>query len=294
MSNELYESRVDGLSLAFRGKVRDVYDLGETLLIVATDRLSAFDVVLPTPIPEKGRVLTALSRFWFERTRRLVPNHLLDVRVEDVVPAAWVERLAPRSQIVCKAKPLPVEAIVRGYLAGSGWLEYQQTGGVSGVPLPTGLREADRLPEPIFTPSTKAPQGQHDQNISFGEAEELLGADIAARVRDLSPAVYRAGTEWAESCGIIIADTKLEFGYADGRLILIDEVLTPDSSRFWPRDHYAPGTSPPSFDKQYVRDYLSGIGWNKQPPAPDLPPDVVRRTSEKYCEALRRLTQPAA
>jgi len=294
MSNELYESRVDGLSLAFRGKVRDVYDLGETLLIVATDRLSAFDVVLPTPIPEKGRVLTALSRFWFERTRRLVPNHLLDVRVEDVVPAAWVERLAPRSQIVCKAKPLPVEAIVRGYLAGSGWLEYQQTGGVSGVPLPTGLREADRLPEPIFTPSTKAPQGQHDQNISFGEAEELLGADIAARVRDLSLAVYRAGTEWAESCGIIIADTKLEFGYADGRLILIDEVLTPDSSRFWPRDHYAPGTSPPSFDKQYVRDYLSGIGWNKQPPAPDLPPDVVRRTSEKYCEALRRLTQPAA
>ena len=294
MSNELYESRVDGLSLAFRGKVRDVYDLGETLLIVATDRLSAFDVVLPTPIPEKGRVLTALSRFWFERTRRLVPNHLLDVRVEDVVPAAWVERLAPRSQIVCKAKPLPVEAIVRGYLAGSGWLEYQQTGGVSGVPLPTGLREADRLPEPIFTPSTKAPQGQHDQNISFGEAEELLGADIAARVRDLSLAVYRAGTEWAERCGIIIADTKLEFGYADGRLILIDEVLTPDSSRFWPRDQYTPGTSPPSFDKQYVRDYLSGIGWNKQPPAPDLPPDVVRRTSEKYCEALRRLTQPAA
>ena len=294
MSSVLYESHAAGLTLAFRGKVRDVYDLGEALLIVATDRLSAFDVVLPTPIPEKGRVLTALSRFWFERTRRLVPNHLLDVRIEDVVPAAWVERLAPRSQIVCKAEPLPVEAIVRGYLAGSGWLEYQQTGGVSGVPLPTGLREADRLPEPIFTPSTKAPQGQHDQNISFGEAEELLGADIAARVRDLSLAVYRAGTEWAESCGIIIADTKLEFGYADGRLILIDEVLTPDSSRFWPRDHYAPGTSPPSFDKQYVRDYLSGIGWNKQPPAPDLPPDVVRRTSEKYCEALRRLTQPAA
>ena len=294
MSSVLYESHAAGLTLAFRGKVRDVYDLGEALLIVATDRLSAFDVVLPTPIPEKGRVLTALSRFWFERTRRLVPNHLLDLRIEDVVPAAWVERLAPRSQIVCKAEPLPVEAIVRGYLAGSGWLEYQQTGGVSGVPLPTGLREADRLPEPIFTPSTKAPQGQHDQNISFGEAEELLGADIAARVRDLSLAVYRAGTEWAESCGIMIADTKLEFGYADGRLILIDEVLTPDSSRFWPRDQYTPGTSPPSFDKQYVRDYLSGIGWNKQPPAPDLPPDVVRRTSEKYCEALRRLTQPAA
>ena len=294
MSSVLYESHAAGLTLAFRGKVRDVYDLGEALLIVATDRLSAFDVVLPTPIPEKGRVLTALSRFWFERTRRLVPNHLLDVRIEDVVPAAWVERLAPRSQIVCKAKPLPVEAIVRGYLAGSGWLEYQRTGGVSGVPLPAGLREADRLPEPIFTPSTKAPQGQHDQNISFGEAEELLGADIAARVRDLSLAVYRAGTEWAERCGIIIADTKLEFGYADGRLILIDEVLTPDSSRFWPRDQYTPGTSPPSFDKQYVRDYLSGIGWNKQPPAPDLPPDVVRRTSEKYCEALRRLTQPAA
>jgi len=294
MSSVLYESHAAGLTLAFRGKVRDVYDLGEALLIVATDRLSAFDVVLPTPIPEKGRVLTALSRFWFERTRRLVPNHLLDLRIEDVVPAAWVERLAPRSQIVCKAEPLPVEAIVRGYLAGSGWLEYQRTGGVSGVPLPAGLREADRLPEPIFTPSTKAPQGQHDQNISFGEAEELLGAGLAARERNLSLAVYRAGTEWAESGGIIIADTKLEFGYADGRLILIDEVLTPDSSRFWPRDQYTPGTSPPSFDKQYVRDYLSGIGWNKQPPAPDLPPDVVRRTSEKYCEALRRLTQPAA
>lgn len=294
MSNVLHESQVDALTLAFRGKVRDVYDLGDALLIVATDRLSAFDVVFPTPIPEKGRVLTALSRFWFERTRSLVPNHLLDTRIEDVVPAAWVERLAPRSQIVCKAKPLPVEAIVRGYLAGSGWLEYQKTGSVSGVPLPAGLREADRLPEPIFTPSTKAPQGEHDQNISFSEVKELLGADAAAQVRDLSLAVYRAGTEWAEKCGIIIADTKLEFGYVDGRLILIDEVLTPDSSRFWPRDQYAPGTSPPSFDKQYVRDYLTGIGWNKQPPAPELPAEVVRRTSEKYCEALRRLTDPAA
>ncbi len=224
----------------------------------------------------------------------LVPNHLLDVRIEDVVPAAWVERLALRSQIVCKAKPLPVEAIVRGYLAGSSWLEYRRTGTVCGVSLPAGLPEADRLPEPIFTPSTKAPRGQHDQNISFAEAEELLGADVAAQVRDLSRAVYQAGAEWAEKCGIIIADTKLEFGYYDGSIILIDEVLTPDSSRFWPRDQYAPGTSSPSLDKQYVRDYLTSIGWNKQPPAPKLPPDVVRRTSDKYCEALRRLTQPAA
>jgi phosphoribosylaminoimidazole-succinocarboxamide synthase len=291
MSDVLYESKIDELRLAFRGKVRDVYDLGDALLIVTSDRLSAFDVVLPTPIPEKGRVLSLLSRFWFERTRHLIDNHLLDRRLEDVVPAAWVERLRGRTQIVRKAKPLPVEAVVRGYLVGSGWEEYKRSGSVCGQPLPAGLRQADRLPEVIFTPSTKAPQGEHDQNISFAQAETLLGADAAARVRDLSLAIYRYGAAWAEQRGIIIADTKFEFGLFDGKIILIDEVMTPDSSRFWPQSEHRPGTSPPSFDKQYVRDYLTEIGWNKEPPAPALPPEVVRKTSEKYLEALRRLTE---
>jgi phosphoribosylaminoimidazole-succinocarboxamide synthase len=290
MSKVVFETHVEGLALAFRGKVRDVYDLGDALLIVTTDRLSAFDVVLPTPIPEKGRVLTQLSRFWFEHTAHLVPNQLLDRPLADVVPAGWVEPLAPRSLVVRKAKPLLIEAVVRGYLAGSGWEEYKRTGAVCGIALPAGLRQADRLPEPIFTPSTKAPAGQHDQNISFAEAEKLLGADMAARVRELSLAVYRFGAEWAERRGIIIADTKLEFGLWQDQLLLIDEVLTPDSSRFWPQSEYAPGSSPPSFDKQYVRDYLSSLGWKKEPPAPELPADVVRRTSEKYCEALSRLT----
>lgn len=290
MMETLYQTDVEGLTLAFRGKVRDVYDLGDALLIVATDRLSAFDVVLPTPIPDKGRVLTALSRFWFGKTAHLVPNHLLDRRIEDAVPPAWVDRLAPRSQIVRKAKPLPVEAIVRGYVAGSGWLDYQRTGSICGIPLPKGLREAERLPEPIFTPSTKAPLGRHDENIPFERAEELLGSKVASRLRELSLAVYRAGAEWAEQRGIIIADTKFEFGEIDGQIILIDELMTPDSSRFWPRDEYEPGKSPPSFDKQYVRDYLLGLSWDKRPPGPELPPEIVRRTSEKYREALRRLT----
>jgi phosphoribosylaminoimidazole-succinocarboxamide synthase len=290
MSETLYESRIDGLPLAFRGKVRDVYDLGDALLIVASDRLSAFDVVLPTPIPDKGRVLSSLSRFWFERTRHIVANHLLDRRLEDVVPPAWIERLRGRSQIVRKARPLPVEAVVRGYLAGSGWEEYQRGGTVCGLPLPAGLRQADRLPAPIFTPSTKAPQGEHDQNISFADVERRLGADVAARVRDLAVAVYRFGADWAAARGIIIADTKFEFGIHEGALILIDEVMTPDSSRFWPRDQYRPGSSPPSFDKQYVRDHLTRIGWNREPPAPELPAEVVAQTSEKYREALRRLT----
>ena len=291
MTDILYESTIEGLRLAFRGKVRDAYDLGDALLIVTSDRLSAFDVVLPTPIPEKGRVLSSLSRFWFEHTSHIIKNHLLDRRLEDVVPAAWVERLADRSQIVRKAKTLPVEAVVRGYLVGSGWEEYRRSGTVCGQRLPAGLRQADKLPEAIFTPSTKAPIGQHDQNISFAETEQMLGADVAARVRDHALAVYRYGAEWAEKRGIIIADTKFEFGTVDGEMILIDEVMTPDSSRFWPQDQYRPGTSPPSFDKQYVRDYLTEIGWNKEPPAPELPPDVVRRTSEKYLEALRQLTR---
>jgi phosphoribosylaminoimidazole-succinocarboxamide synthase len=291
MSDDIiYESNVDGLRPATRGKVRDIYDLGDALLIVTTDRLSAFDVVLPTPIPHKGRVLSSLSRFWFERTAHLVRNHLLDRPLESVVPAAWVERLRGRSQIVRKAKPLPVEAVVRGYLVGSGWEEYKRSGSVCGVPLPAGLLQAAKLPETIFTPSTKAPIGSHDQNITFADAASLLGAETANRVRDLSLALYGFGAEWAEQRGIIIADTKFEFGFVDGELILIDEVMTPDSSRFWPESDYRPGSSPPSFDKQYVRDYLTGIGWNKEPPAPELPPEVVRKTSEKYLEALRQLT----
>ena len=290
MSDVLFESAIDGLSLAFRGKVRDVYDLGDAFLIVTTDRLSAYDVVLPTPIPDKGRVLNTLSRFWFDRTSHLVPNQLLDRRVDEVVPRTWVERLASRSQVVCKAGALPVEAVVRGYLAGSGWADYQRTGAVCGVTLPDGLQQAGRLPEPIFTPATKAPVGEHDQNISFDQAEELLGKHVAAHVRDLSLEIYRFGAAWAENRGIIIADTKFEFGLYRDRLILIDEVLTPDSSRFWPKTDYRTGISPPSFDKQYVRDYVTSIGWNKQPPAPALPPEVVERTSEKYREALQRLS----
>ncbi len=291
MSDDIiYESNVDGLGPPTRGKVRDIYDLGDALLIVTTDRLSAFDVVLPTPIPHKGRVLSSLSRFWFERTAHLVRNHLLDRPLESVVPAAWVERLRGRSQIVRKAKPLPVEAVVRGYLVGSGWEEYKRSGSVCGMPLPAGLLQAAKLPETIFTPSTKAPIGSHDQNITFADAASLLGAETANRVRDLSLALYGFGAAWAEQRGIIIADTKFEFGFVDGELILIDEVMTPDSSRFWPESDYRPGSSPPSFDKQYVRDYLTSIGWNKEPPAPQLPPEVVGKTSEKYVEALRRLT----
>jgi phosphoribosylaminoimidazole-succinocarboxamide synthase len=291
MANVMFESKIDGLKMTFRGKVRDVYDLGDALLIVATDRLSAFDVVLPTPIPDKGRVLTALSRFWFGRTKNVIENHLLDRRLEDVVPANMVAELAPRSQIVCKAEPLLVEAVVRGYLSGSGWTEYQESGSICGIKLPAGLRESDRLPEPIFTPSTKAPKGHHDENISFERTKELLGSDTGTKVRDLSLAVYRAGSAWAEERGIIIADTKFEFGYRDGRVILIDELMTPDSSRFWPRDQYRPGGPQPSFDKQYVRDYLLSLGWNKRPPGPVLPDEVVQRTAEKYREALRRLAE---
>jgi len=290
MSDVLFQSDIPGLKLLFRGKVRDVYDLGDALMVVASDRLSAFDVVLPTPIPDKGRVLTGLSTFWFERTRHIVANHLLDRKLEDVVPAEWVERLRGRTHIVRKAKALPVEAVVRGYLVGSGWEEYKRQGTVCSEPLPAGLRQADKLPEPIFTPSTKAPQGEHDENISFEAAAKLLGQDLAAKVRDLSLAVYRFGADWADQRGIIIADTKFEFGLIDGEVILIDEVMTPDSSRFWPRSEYQPGTSPPSFDKQYVRDYLTQIGWKKEPPGPELPAEVVAKTSEKYREALRRLT----
>jgi phosphoribosylaminoimidazole-succinocarboxamide synthase len=287
----LFESHIPERPLLFRGKVRDVYDLGDRLLIVASDRLSAFDVVLPTPIPRKGWILTQLSNFWFEHTAQVVPNHLTGVPVADVIRDPAVARqLEGRAVVVRKSEPVKVEAIVRGYLAGSGWNEYRTTGAVCGITLPAGLRESDRLPEPLFTPSTKAPRGEHDENISFARAVEIVGGDLAERVRDASLALYRAAAARAESRGIIIADTKFEFGLCDGQLLVIDEIFTPDSSRFWARDTYEPGRSQPSFDKQFVRDYLNSIGWNHQPPAPALPPDIVERTAAKYLEAYERLT----
>jgi phosphoribosylaminoimidazole-succinocarboxamide synthase len=282
---------IPGVPLIKQGKVRDIYDLGDDLLLVASNRLSAFDVVLPTPIPGKGAVLTQLSRFWFRRVERIVPNHLSSRPLSDAVrDLKLLSELEPRTMRVIKAKPLPVEAIVRGYLSGSGWKEYQQSGAICGVKLPAGLRESDRLPEPIFTPSTKAEIGVHDENISYAETVKLLGDDLAWQVRDLTLRLYREGADYARSRGIIIADTKFEFGLHDDRLLLIDEVLTPDSSRFWPADQYQPGRSQPSFDKQYVRDWLIQSGWDKTPPGPALPDEVVRNTSEKYHEALRRLT----
>lgn len=293
MSTTLFFSELKSLPLLNRGKVRDIYAVGgDQLLIVTTDRLSAFDVVLPTPIPDKGRVLTALSYFWIERTRTLIPNHLSDTPLEAVLPDPRERQgLEGRTMVVRKLKPLPVEAIVRGYLAGSGWKEYQKTGTVCGIPLRPGLREADKLPEPIFTPSTKAEAGRHDENIAFEQAVALLGEARAIEVKQRSLRIYQEAADYALARGIIIADTKFEFGVDEtGQLVLIDEVLTPDSSRFWPADAYAPGSSPPSFDKQYVRDYLESIGWNKQPPAPELPPHVVKKTTEKYREALQRLT----
>ena len=276
-----------------RGKVRDIYAIDEgTLLLVATDRISAFDFVLGSGIPDKGRVLTQLSLFWFARTRSIVPNHLITADVDQYpdVLRPDAATLRGRSMLVRRTQPLPIECVARGYLAGSGWKEYRDTGRVCGVALPTGLRESDRLPEPIFTPATKAASG-HDINITEAEAAELVGRDQLARVRAFTLALYRAGAAHAESCGIILADTKFEFGRtASGELILIDEAMTPDSSRYWPRDTYRPGGPQASFDKQFVRDYLERIGWNKQPPVPALPPDVVERTREKYLEACRRLT----
>jgi len=277
--------------LARRGKVRDVYDLGEHLLIVATDRISAFDYVLGTGIPDKGKVLTRLSAFWFAKMADLVPHHLVSIDVSDFPAALSAHRavLDGRSMLVRKTDPLPVECVARGYLSGSGWKDYRATGSVCGIALPAGLRESDRLPATIFTPATKAESG-HDENISEAEAGRIVGTDRIARLRDLTLAIYARGVEHAAGCGIIIADTKFEFGMADGTLVLIDEVLTPDSSRFWPADAYAPGRSQASFDKQFVRDYLEQIGWNKQPPVPALPDDVVERTRAKYIEAYTRLS----
>jgi phosphoribosylaminoimidazole-succinocarboxamide synthase len=289
----IHDSAVSGLTLVNRGKVRDVYRVDDDhLLIVASDRLSAFDVVLPQPIPGKGEVLTRVSNFWFARTRPIIPNHLCDIAVDAVVADPQErQRLGDRAVVVRRLRPLPVEAIVRGYLIGSGWKDYQSSGQVCGIALPPGLRQADRLPQPLFTPSTKAAAGDHDENIDFARTQELLGDELAAQVRDASLQIYTDSTAYARERGIIIADTKFEFGLDDdGRLHLIDEVLTPDSSRFWPADQYRPGISPPSFDKQYVRDYLETLDWDKTPPGPDLPPEIIQRTAEKYREAERRLT----
>lgn len=293
MLDVLYESNLKSLPLLARGKVRDIYEVStDHLLIVTTDRLSAFDVVLPDPIPGKGAVLTAVSNFWFERTRELVPNHLAEVALETVLPDARERaQVEGRAIIVRKLKALPVEAIVRGYLIGSGWKDYQANGAVCGIPLPDGLQQAAQLPQAIFTPSTKAAVGDHDENIDFARTEALLGVDLAAKVRDVSLAIYTAAADYARSKGIIIADTKFEFGLDEkGGLVLIDEALTPDSSRFWPQDQYRVGVSPPSFDKQFVRDYLETLPWDKTPPGPALPEEIIQRTAEKYREALLRLT----
>jgi phosphoribosylaminoimidazole-succinocarboxamide synthase len=280
-----------------QGKVRDVYAAGDDrhLLIVASDRISAFDHVLPNPIPGKGAILTRLSNFWFDKTSELIPNHIVDKQPD---LAGWQDdcrwlsdQLAERAVLVKKARPLPIEAIVRGHLVGSGWREYQKSRSVCGIALPEGLVEADCLPEPIFTPSTKAEAGAHDENISFDKATGLLGAELARRVRDISLRLYVSAAEFAKERGIIIADTKFEFGLIDDDLVLIDELLTPDSSRFWPADSYRPGGSPPSFDKQFLRDYLESVQWTKQPPVPQLPDDVVNKTAQKYEEALKRLTK---
>ena len=278
-----------GLKLLARGKVRDIYELGDRLLIVATDRLSAFDVILPTPIPDKGRVLTQLSLFWFDKLAGLVPHHVINATDFSGPLAPYQDALNGRAMIVRRTNPIPIECVARGYISGSGWKDYRATGKVCGIPLPAGLRESDKLPEPIFTPATKATSG-HDENISFDQAAAQIGQPLAARLRDITLEVYRRASEYAAARGIIIADTKLEFGLVGDELIWIDEALTPDSSRFWPADSYAPGKAQPSFDKQFVRDYLERIGWSKQPPAPALPPDVVNGTRAKYREAYQRLT----
>lgn len=293
MAGALYESSIKSLPLLGRGKVRDMYAVGnEHLLIVTTDRLSAFDVVLPDPIPNKGRVLNELSNFWFNKLGHAVANHLDGLAPETVVKGdEEAAQVRGRSVVARKLTPLPLEAVVRGYLIGSGWKDYQKTGAVCGIPLPQGLRQADRLPEVIFTPATKARVGAHDENISFSGVEKMIGNELAAKVRAVSIGLYREAADFARARGIIIADTKFEFGTdANGDLVLIDEVLTADSSRFWPADEYRAGSSPPSFDKQYVRDYLETLRWNKAPPAPRLPAEVIAKTSEKYREALYSLT----
>jgi phosphoribosylaminoimidazole-succinocarboxamide synthase len=295
MANVNYEPILEldlpGIKKLKSGKVREIFDLGDALLLVATDRISAFDVIMPNGIPRKGEVLTQISFFWFDRFASLVENHLL-AGANDPLPKylqSFAGKLSRRCMIVKKAKPLAIECIVRGYLSGSGWKEYRKSRTVCGIPLPSGLTESAELPEPIFTPSTKAEAG-HDENISFEQAAGIVGADLALQARDLSLKIYKAGRDYARQRGILIADTKFEFGESDGKLILIDEVLTPDSSRFWLADQYRPGQGQPSFDKQFVRDYLETLNWNKTPPGPMLPADVVAKTSAKYLEAYERLT----
>ena len=291
LASPLIETRIAGLPPNRQGKVRDIYDAGDALLLIATDRISAFDYVLGSGIPDKGKVLTQLSRLWFDQTRQIVRNHLLTMDVAEYPEPfrASAGTLSGRSMLVTKTNPVPVECVARGYLSGSGWKDYQATGAVCGVALPAGLRESDRLPEPIFTPATKATSG-HDINISEAEAGRLIGDGLVARLRELTMALYAFGTAHADSRGIILADTKFEFGLMpDGDILLIDEVMTPDSSRYWPRDQYEPGRAQSSFDKQFVRDYLEQIHWNKQPPVPALPDGVIERTREKYLEAFRRL-----
>jgi phosphoribosylaminoimidazole-succinocarboxamide synthase len=287
----LYESSLKSLPRLGRGKVRDIYAVGaDKMLIVASDRLSAFDVVLPDPIPDKGRVLNEMANFWFARLGHVVPNQLTGIDPESVVTEEEKRQVRGRSVVVKKLKPLPIEAVVRGYIIGSGWKDYQKSGKICGIELPKGLRQAEKLPEPIFTPATKAAEG-HDENISFAQTETLIGRELAARVREVSLRLYKEAADYAATRGIIIADTKFEFGLnPQNELVLIDEVLTADSSRFWPADSYRVGISPPSFDKQYVRDYLESLTWDKTPPAPKLPEDVIARTSQKYRDALERLT----
>ncbi|MBW1671155.1 MAG: phosphoribosylaminoimidazolesuccinocarboxamide synthase [Deltaproteobacteria bacterium] len=288
----LFKTDFPGLHLLHRGKVRDIYKVGRCLLIVATDRLSAFDVVLPTPITGKGRILTQMSLFWFEKLKDLVPNHLVQADVtqfpQELKP--FSKSLEGRSMLVKEAKPLPIECIVRGYIAGSGWKDYLRNGSVCGIKLPEGMLESQQLPDAIFTPSTKADVGSHDENISFEQVRKLLGKDVAEKARDISIGLYKIAANYARERGVIIADTKFELGISGGELMLIDEVLTPDSSRFWPAEDYSPGSSQPSFDKQFVRDYLESISWDKKPPGPELPADIAEKTRKRYLEALRRLT----
>lgn len=289
--SSIVRTHLEKLPLASRGKVRDIYDLGDCLLIVATDRISAFDVIMPDPIPGKGEILTRMSAFWFKKTQDIIPNHFITTNPDDFPKACdpYRETLKGRSMLVKKALPLPVECIVRGYLSGSGWKDYCRDGTVSGIRLPRGLRESERLSEPIFTPSTKAPEGDHDQAITREEMENLIGSERSEKVIHASLAIYKRATEIAAKAGIIIADTKMEFGVRNDELILIDELLTPDSSRFWPKSEYEPGRAQKSFDKQFLRDYLLSVAWNQKPPAPELPVDIISKTKEKYEEALNRL-----
>lgn len=289
----LFETNFKGLVLKGRGKVRDIYDFGDRLLIVATDRISAFDVVMPDPIPDKGKILTQLSKFWFDFTKGVVSNHLISTDVDEFPEECqkYKEILHERSMLVVKADPLPIECVVRGYIYGSGWEEYKKTGKICGISLPKGLLESSILEEPIFTPATKAEIGKHDENITLEEMENIIGKAIAEKLKSLSIAIYKMARDYAEKRGIIIADTKMEFGLKDGQIILIDELLTPDSSRFWPKDEYKPGGPQKSFDKQYLRDYLISINWNKTPPAPALPKEVINKTREKYIEAFQRLVK---